>query len=75
MIVLFPLKKHSRNKERFIAPSYVLMVMSGMIDVVLVVIAVDYSQQLHCCEVATAHAFKGTTNMQLTGFESLSTRT
>ena len=45
---VFPLKKPSTKKEKFIAPSHVLMVMPGMTNVALVVIAADYSQQSHC---------------------------
>ena len=64
---LFPLKKPSRKKEKFIAPSHVLMVMPVMTNVALVVIAADYSQQPPCC--------KGTTVTPLTTFESIRTRT
>jgi|TARA_B100000676_G_scaffold122442_1_gene122047 hypothetical protein len=39
--VLFPLKKPSRKKEKFIAPSHVLMVMPVMTNVAQVVIAAD----------------------------------
>ena len=45
---VFPLKKPSKKKERFIALSPVLMVMLVMTNVALVVIAADYSQQSHC---------------------------
>jgi hypothetical protein len=38
---LFSLKKPSRKKEKFIAPSHVLMVMPVMTSVALVVIAAD----------------------------------
>jgi len=38
---LFPLKKPSRKKKKFIAPSHVLMVMPVMTNVALVVIAAD----------------------------------
>jgi len=38
---LFPLKKPSREKEKFIAPNHVLMVMPMMTNVALVVIAAD----------------------------------
>ena len=38
---LFPLKKPSRKKEKFIAPNHVLMVMPVMTNVALVVIAAD----------------------------------
>jgi hypothetical protein len=37
----FPLKKPSSKKEKFIAPSHVLMVMPVMTNVALVVIAAD----------------------------------
>ena len=38
---LFPLKKPLRKKEKFIAPSHVLMVMLVMPNIALVVIAAD----------------------------------
>jgi len=68
-------KKPSRKKARFTAPSHVLMVMLVISNVALVVIAANYSQQSHPCKLSTLHSFKGTTDTQLTTFESLSTRT
>ncbi len=68
-------QKALEKEETIIAASQVLMIMPGMVNVALVVIAADYSQQSHCCEVTTAHSFKGTTDTQLTTFESLRTRT
>ena len=38
---LFPLKKPLRKKEKFTAPSHVLMVIPVMTNVALVVIAAD----------------------------------
>ena len=67
--------KPSRKKARFTALSHVLMVMLVMSNVALVVIAANYSQQSHPCKSSTLHSFKGTTDTQLTTFESLSTRT
>ena len=68
-------KKPSRKKARFTALSHVLMVRSVMTNVALVVIAANYSQQSHPCKSSTLHLFKGTTDTQLTTFESLSTLT
>ena len=68
-------KKPSRKKARFTALSHVLMVMPVMSNVALVVVAANYSQQSHPCKSSTLHSFNGTTDTQLTTFESLSTRT
>lgn len=68
-------KKPSRKKARFTALSHVLMVMPVMSNVALAVVAANYSQQSHPCKTSTLHSFKGTTDTQLTTFESLSTRT
>ena len=68
-------KKPSRKKARFTALGHVLMVMPVMSNVALAVVAANYSQQSHPCKSSTLHSFKGTTDTQLTTFESLSTRT
>ena len=49
------------------------MVKSGMTNVGLVVLAIDYPQHSHCCGATTAHSLKGTTDTQLMIFESLCT--
>ena len=63
-------EKPSRKKARFTAPSHVLMVMPVMSNVALVVVAANYSQQSHPCKSSTLHSFNGTTDTQLTTFES-----
>ncbi len=68
-------KKPSKKKVRFNALSHVLMFTPEKSNVAQVVIAANYSQQSHPCESSTLHSIKGTTDTQLTKFESLSTRT
>ena len=72
---VLPQKRQSRKKAKSIVPSHVLMVMPLMSNVALAVTAANYSQHSHRCELSATHSFKGTTDTQLTTFESLSTRT